>query len=84
MKELEDKFENKIEFLSKLISHQAALAGNSPVARTCHELMTSNPTLESGMYYIDPDGWNAGDPSISVYCDKTTGKSVNFQVKVRH
>lgn len=42
----------------------------SYIARTCHELMSADPTLESGMYYIDPDGLNSGDVPINVHCSK--------------
>ena len=42
----------------------------SYMARTCHELMNADPTLESGLYYIDPDGWNTGDVPIQVHCSK--------------
>ena len=45
------------------------------IARTCHELRSSDPSLHSGMYYIDPDGQNIGDSPISVYCDMITGKT---------
>ena len=45
----------------------------NPIARTCHELKASDPSLPSGMYYIDPDGQNVGDNPIYVYCDMSTG-----------
>ena len=41
--------------------------------RTCREVRDSNPTLTSGMYWIDPDGQGVGDAPISVYCNMTTG-----------
>lgn len=40
-------------------------------ARTCHELMSSDPTLTSGMYFVDPDGWNVGDIPIYVHCSQS-------------
>ena len=40
--------------------------------RSCFEVKAMNPTAQSGMHYIDPDGRIDGDPPISVYCDMTT------------
>ena len=42
--------------------------------RTCRELRSSDPTLTSGMHWIDPDGQGVGDDPIYVYCDITKGK----------
>jgi hypothetical protein len=33
----------------------------------------SNPSLQSGMQWIDPDGQGVGDDPIYVYCDMTSG-----------
>ena len=41
--------------------------------RSCQEARSADPSLQSGNYYIDPDGTNIGDSPISVYCDMTTG-----------
>ena len=41
--------------------------------RTCRELRASDPTLTSGMHWIDPDGQGIGDDPIYVYCDMTKG-----------
>ena len=41
--------------------------------RTCRELRASDPTLTSGMHWIDPDGQGVGDDPIYVYCDMTKG-----------
>jgi hypothetical protein len=43
------------------------------IFRTCHELHSSNPLLESGMYWIDPDGQGVGDDAIHVFCDMKLG-----------
>ena len=40
--------------------------------RSCFELKATNPSAQSGVYAIDPDGQIGGDPSIHVYCDMTT------------
>lgn len=37
-------------------------------ARTCKELSRATPTLENGMYWIDPNQGSADD-AIEVYCD---------------
>lgn len=43
------------------------------VARSCEELRRSNESVESGMYWIDPDGPGAGDAPIYVSCNMATG-----------
>lgn len=45
--------------------------------KTCLEALTSDPSLESGMYWIDPDGQGRGDNPIYVYCNMTSGKKVS-------
>ena len=40
--------------------------------RSCFELKATNPTAQSGVYSIDPDGQIGADPSILVYCDMAT------------
>ena len=48
-------------------------SGNSGTPRTCRELRAANPSLASGMQWIDPDGQGIGDDPIYVYCDMSTG-----------
>ncbi len=48
--------------------------GKSGTPRTCRELRATNPSLASGMQFIDPDGQGIGDDPIFVYCDMSTGK----------
>ncbi len=48
--------------------------GKSGIPRTCRELRAANPSLASGMQWIDPDGQGIGDDPIIVYCDMSTGK----------
>jgi hypothetical protein len=50
------------------VSNSTAVA-----ARSCEELRRSNETVESGMYWIDPDGHGTGDAPIYVSCNMTTG-----------
>ena len=40
--------------------------------RSCSEIK-SNPDLDSGMYWIDPDGQDVGDDPIEVHCDMSSG-----------
>ena len=40
--------------------------------RSCYVIKATNPTAQSGVYVIDPDGQIDGDSSIQVYCDMTT------------
>ena len=47
--------------------------------RTCRELRAADPTLTSGMHWIDPDGQGVGDDPIYVYCNMATGKYILFQ-----
>jgi hypothetical protein len=49
-------------------------SGRSGIPRTCRELRETNPSLASGMQWIDPDGQGIGDDPIYVYCDMSTGK----------
>ena len=45
------------------------------IHRTCpEERATSNSSLPSGMYWIDPDGQGVGDDPINVFCDMTSGQ----------
>ena len=36
----------------------------------------TNPSAQSGVYSIDPDGQIGADEPILVYCDMTTGNSI--------
>ena len=59
-------------FLNK---RQTSIQSNekSGIPRTCQELRAANPSLPSGMQWIDPDGQGVGDDPINVYCNMTTG-----------
>ena len=43
------------------------------VPRTCREVHAAEPSLNSGMHWIDPDGQGVGDDPIYVYCDMAKG-----------
>jgi hypothetical protein len=57
-------------------------SGKSGIPRTCRELRAANPSLSSGMQWIDPDGQGVGDDPIYVYCDMSSGKLIldHFQL----
>ncbi len=55
--------------------------GKSFIQRTCREVRATDPSLTSGMYWIDPDGQGVGDDPIYVYCDMTKGKNVIIKSK---
>ncbi len=46
--------------------------------RSCFEIKATNPSAQSGVYSIDPDGQIGGDPSIQVYCDMATRKIMHI------
>lgn len=50
------------------------VAGKSAMPRTCQDARSADPSLSSGMYWIDPDGQGVGDAPIHVYCDMASGK----------
>lgn len=52
--------------------NQVERSASSP--RSCHEIQLTNPSLSSGMYWIDPDGQGIGDGPIYVYCDVKAGQ----------
>jgi hypothetical protein len=51
-------------------------SGKSGIPRTCRELRATDPSLPSGMHWIDPDGQGIGDDPIYVYCDMTSGTNL--------
>jgi hypothetical protein len=55
------------------------LSVKNSMSRTCREARAADPSLNSGMYWIDPDGQGVGDDPIYVYCDMAKGnlKSLN-------
>jgi hypothetical protein len=66
---LEQELRSGKETIQRLLA-----AGNNNTPRTCHEIHDNDPSLASGMYWIDPDGQGVGDAPISVFCDMSTGK----------
>lgn len=91
-----EKQTNLKSSLSNRPHPESQLAGKSAIFRTCDESRSANPSLSSGMQWIDPDGQGIGDDPIYVYCDMTTGTIhdkiiilkktdyITFSKKVRH
>lgn len=52
---------------------ESQLDEKSAIFRTCYESRAADPSLISGMQWIDPDGQGIGDDPIFVYCNTTTG-----------
>jgi hypothetical protein len=68
---LEQELRSEKETIQRLLA-----AGNNNTPRTCHEIHDNDPSLASGMYWIDPDGQGVGDAPISVFCDMSTGTNI--------
>jgi hypothetical protein len=84
---LELALQNERQINSKSISKyvdafQIHSSGKSAsIQRTCREVRLANPSLTSGMHWIDPDGQGVGDDPIFVYCDMATGKPNLFKTE---
>ncbi len=64
------------EFISSSLAtanDQRSAGRSSLFPRTCREVHAADPSLGSGMHWIDPDGQGAGDDPIYVYCDMNKG-----------
>lgn len=72
LEELTKKQADIIKSLDFTINQQG-LGANDYVRRSCLEIRSFNPSLPSGMYWIDPDGQEAGDAPIVAFCDMNTG-----------
>ncbi len=72
--ELPVSTDSKLFPINKEISIQST--GKSGIPRTCKELKAADPSISSGMHWIDPDGQGVGDDPIYVYCDMTSGQKV--------
>ena len=65
----------KSKLSSDLVQQQSTSMsmGKTAIYRTCRESRSADPSLSSGMYWIDPDGIGMGDDPIYVYCNMTSG-----------
>ena len=61
------------EFIPSHLALNGQIGKGVSFPRTCRELRAWDPTLTSGMHWIDPDGQGVGDAPIYVYCDMTKG-----------
>jgi hypothetical protein len=60
---------------NKSVSAISQPSGKVYVLRTCRETRAADPSLGSGMYWIDPDGQGVGDDPIYVYCNMASGST---------
>ncbi|KAK4011386.1 hypothetical protein OUZ56_020500 [Daphnia magna] len=67
--------EEKVAKLEIALHVAKESAGKSSISRTCRETRLADPSLSSGMYWIDPDGQGVGDDPIYVFCNMTTGST---------
>ena len=70
-----DQLKQKNSELLEEKNHQSILAGFLP--RSCFEVKAKNPSSQSGVYSIDPNG-QLGDQPIQVYCDMKTRNIVGL------
>ena len=63
----------------KLNEISSKTTARSGIPRTCREAHLADPSLTSGMHWIDPDGQAVGDDPIYVYCDMTSGNETCFK-----
>jgi len=59
--------------IERLESKLNELKATDYVRRSCHEIKLFNPFLPSGMYWIDPDGQDYGEPPIYAHCNMKSG-----------
>ena len=71
LEEIIDSQKEKEKIVSTVDKRSVGRSVSFP--RTCRELCTADPTLTTGMHWIDPDGQGVGDDPIYVLCDMVTG-----------
>ncbi|KAK4011384.1 hypothetical protein OUZ56_020498 [Daphnia magna] len=67
--------EEKVAKLELALHVANQSAGKNSIFRTCRETRVADPSLSSGMYWIDPDGQGIGDDPIYVFCNMATGST---------
>jgi hypothetical protein len=60
--------------------NEISSTARSGIPRTCREAHLADPSLTSGMHWIDPDGQAVGDDPIYVYCDMISGIQTCFKI----
>ena len=86
--QLKEKLESFISTNPKdddVSSKSAVIAANTIkgsirdfLPRSCYELKATNPSAQSGLYFIDPDGQINGDDPVQAYCDMDTSILINI------
>ena len=73
-----DKHEEAVGNLETKMAAQEGVIDKlkTPDPKTCDTIRQSDPSKESGMYWIDPDGQGQGDGPIYVYCNMSTGQDL--------
>lgn len=61
------------DHVSSMSSEDTVVPLQNVIPRSCHEARLADPSLTSGMYWIDPDGQGVGDSPVSVHCDMVSG-----------
>ena len=70
------KLEETVSILeAKTALQEGILSKLNLTPKTCEEIRASDPSKQSGMYWVDPDGQGSGDPPIYVYCNMITGST---------
>jgi len=84
LKKQDAKLEHKLESIvstsitnvdgDHLSRQNAVLSSKSRdfLPRSCSEIKATNPSAQSGLYFIDPDGQINGDDPVQAYCDMDT------------
>ncbi|KAK4026346.1 hypothetical protein OUZ56_015350 [Daphnia magna] len=75
---LQNEQENTTPMAPDSVEIDHPIVKNNPIFRTCYEMNEANPLLDSGMYWIDPDGKGIGDDAFTVYCNMTSGSTLIF------
>jgi len=77
--DLEEKYHQLIR------AKEGDVASRELMPRSCFEIKATNPTAQSRVYSIDPDGQIGADEPILVYCNMTTrndkGPCIVFKMK---
>ena len=68
-----------------ILAKEGDVASRELMPRSCFEIKATNPTAQSRVYFIDPDGQIGADEPILVYCNMTTrndkGPCIVFKMK---